>query len=46
MLGADELRPVAVLTDIADGVRRAFAGTPGAGATRPATPEIAALARS
>ena len=44
VLGADELRPVAVLTDIADGARRAFVGTPGAGGTRPATPEIAALA--
>ena len=44
VLGADELRPVAVLTDIAEGARRAFVGTAGVGGTRAATPEIAALA--
>src|SRR5580692_7027787 len=35
VLGADELRPVAVLTDIAEGARRAFVGTPGVGGARP-----------
>ncbi len=44
VLGADELRPIAVLTDIAEGARRAFVGTPGIGGSRPATPEVAALA--
>ena len=43
VLGADELRPVAVLTDIAEGARRAFVGTAGVG-SRAATPEVAALA--
>ncbi len=43
VLGADELRPVAVLTDIAEGARRAFVGTAGVG-SRPATPEVATLA--
>jgi DNA mismatch repair protein MutS2 len=42
VLGADELRPVAVLSDIAESARRAFLAP--RGGTRPATPEIAALA--
>ena len=42
VLGAEELRPVAVLSDIAEGARRAFLAP--RGGTRPATPEIAALA--
>jgi DNA mismatch repair protein MutS2 len=44
VLGADELRPVAVLTDIAEGARRAFVGTAGAGGTRAETPEVTTLA--
>jgi DNA mismatch repair protein MutS2 len=44
VLGADELRPVAVLTDIAEGARRAFAGPSGVGVDRPPAPVIAALA--
>jgi len=44
VLGADELRPVAVLTDVAEGARRAFVGTPGVGGARPPAPVIAALA--
>jgi DNA mismatch repair protein MutS2 len=41
VLGADELRPVAVLSDLAEGARRALLGPRG---SRPAIPEIAALA--
>ncbi len=44
VLGADELRPVAVLTDIAEGARRAFVGTAGPGGARLPGPEIATLA--
>jgi DNA mismatch repair protein MutS2 len=41
VLGADELRPVAVLADLAEGARRALLGPRG---SRPPIPEIAALA--
>jgi DNA mismatch repair protein MutS2 len=42
VLGADELRPVAVLTDIAEGAQRAFLAPPRG--RRGPTPEIAMLA--
>ncbi len=41
VLGADELRPIAVLSDLAEGARRALLGPRG---SRPPIPEIAALA--
>jgi DNA mismatch repair protein MutS2 len=41
VLGADELRPVAALADLAEGARRAFLAPRG---SRPPIPEIAALA--
>ncbi len=44
VLGADELRPVAVLTEIAEGARRAFFGRAGVDGSRPATPEVTGLA--